>query len=274
MKERQTPWFDSPGVQDRFQHAQTLDPVRANPLSYVPLTHPTQASKSKKGKGKRLVTNLREAPYSLKDGDVVAVVDTMEDEFAQADLTRADDEVTKNTNLAEFLVSSTLLLFDGPVVVFVDGGPAIVGVGVVVMVAVFFPHVVALCRMRAMTVVRQQLRALYLEHMRDMHVCLSVGSAMSRVAVNLACLHSIGLSLSLLAGFDWSMFLDGGDAFGGLLPAAGVPRAWKGAGEGQEDQGRQEEEEESAHQADGAGGRPHPGRLGEGSFLIYSVCFT
>ena len=39
------------------------------------------------------MTNLREAPYSLKDGDVVAVVDRMEDELAQADLTRADDEV-------------------------------------------------------------------------------------------------------------------------------------------------------------------------------------
>eukprot|EP00903_Cladosiphon_okamuranus_P007250 g7034.t3 len=51
-----------------------------------------KASKSKKSKGKRLVTNLREAPYSLKDGDVVAVVDKIEDEFAQADLTRADDE--------------------------------------------------------------------------------------------------------------------------------------------------------------------------------------
>lgn len=40
------------------------------------------------------MTNLREAPYSLKDGDVVAVVDKMEDELGQADLTRADDEVT------------------------------------------------------------------------------------------------------------------------------------------------------------------------------------
>lgn len=39
------------------------------------------------------MTNLREAPYSLKDGDVVAVVDKLEDEFARADLTRADDEV-------------------------------------------------------------------------------------------------------------------------------------------------------------------------------------
>eukprot|EP00752_Nemacystus_decipiens_P001274 g1270.t1 len=55
-----------------------------------------KASKSKKSKGKRLVTNLREAPYSLKDGDVVAVVDRMEDEFAQADLTRADDEAYRD----------------------------------------------------------------------------------------------------------------------------------------------------------------------------------
>lgn len=48
----------------------------------------------KKGKkGKRLVTNLREAPYSFKDGDVVAVVDKMEDESGEADLARADDEV-------------------------------------------------------------------------------------------------------------------------------------------------------------------------------------
>lgn len=39
------------------------------------------------------MTNLRETPYSLKDGDVVAVVDRLEDEFAQADLSRADDEV-------------------------------------------------------------------------------------------------------------------------------------------------------------------------------------
>lgn len=53
-----------------------------------------QPSKSRKSKGKRLVTNLREAPYSFKDGDVVAVVDRMEDEDGQADLTRADDEVS------------------------------------------------------------------------------------------------------------------------------------------------------------------------------------
>ncbi len=40
------------------------------------------------------MTNLREAPYSFKDGDVVAVVDRMEDEAGQADLTRADDQVS------------------------------------------------------------------------------------------------------------------------------------------------------------------------------------
>lgn len=56
--------------------------------------------KKKKGKkgaggdGKRQVTNLREAPYSLKDGDVIAVVDRQEDPEGQADLTRADDEVS------------------------------------------------------------------------------------------------------------------------------------------------------------------------------------
>lgn len=55
--------------------------------------------KKKKGKkgaggdGKRQVTNLREAPYSLKDGDVVALVDKEEDPEGSADLTRADDEV-------------------------------------------------------------------------------------------------------------------------------------------------------------------------------------
>lgn len=37
--------------------------------------------------------NLREAPYSLKDGDVVAVVDRLEDSEGVSDLTRADDEV-------------------------------------------------------------------------------------------------------------------------------------------------------------------------------------
>lgn len=56
--------------------------------------------KKKKGKkgaggdGKRQVMNLREAPYSLKDGDVIAVVDRQEDPEGQADLTRADDEVS------------------------------------------------------------------------------------------------------------------------------------------------------------------------------------
>lgn len=56
--------------------------------------------KKKKGKkgaggdGKRQVTNLREAPYSLKDGDVIAVVDRQEDPEGHADLTRADDEVS------------------------------------------------------------------------------------------------------------------------------------------------------------------------------------
>lgn len=53
--------------------------------------------KSKKkgvgGDGRRQVTNLRDAPYSLKDGDVVAVVDREEDPEGQADLTRAEDEV-------------------------------------------------------------------------------------------------------------------------------------------------------------------------------------
>ena len=70
----------------------------------------TQASKSKKSKGKRLVTNLREAPYSLKDGDVVAVVDRMEDEFAHADLTRADDEVARSKIVVVSLPSVADLL--------------------------------------------------------------------------------------------------------------------------------------------------------------------
>lgn len=46
------------------------------------------------GDGKRYVTNLREAPYSLKDGDVVALVDRDEDPQGIADLTRADDHVS------------------------------------------------------------------------------------------------------------------------------------------------------------------------------------
>lgn len=60
--------------------------------------------KKKKGKkgaggdGKRQVTNLREAPYSLKDGDVVGVVDRLEDPDGVADLSRADDEVGVKTN--------------------------------------------------------------------------------------------------------------------------------------------------------------------------------
>lgn len=40
------------------------------------------------------MTNLRENPYSLKDGDVVGVVDRLEDETGLADLSRADDEVS------------------------------------------------------------------------------------------------------------------------------------------------------------------------------------
>ena len=55
--------------------------------------------KKKKGKrgagreGKHQVINLRESPYSLKDGDVVAVVDRLEDSEGVSDLTRAEDEV-------------------------------------------------------------------------------------------------------------------------------------------------------------------------------------
>lgn len=52
-----------------------------------------QGNKKSK-KSRRLVTNLRETPYSLKDGDVVAAVDRLEDESGVADLTRADDEVS------------------------------------------------------------------------------------------------------------------------------------------------------------------------------------
>ena len=53
--------------------------------------------RGKKGKGdvKRHVNNLRAAPYSLKDGDVVAAVDRMEDPDGRGDLTRADDEVRR-----------------------------------------------------------------------------------------------------------------------------------------------------------------------------------
>lgn len=50
-------------------------------------------SKGAGGDGRRQVTNLRESPYSVKDGDIVAIVDKMEDPQGQADLTRAEDEV-------------------------------------------------------------------------------------------------------------------------------------------------------------------------------------
>lgn len=50
------------------------------------------------GDGRRQVTNIRDAPYSLKDGDVVAVVDKEEDPEGQADLTRAEDEVRCKVN--------------------------------------------------------------------------------------------------------------------------------------------------------------------------------
>ena len=54
-----------------------------------------RGKKSKGGDVKRQVNNLREAPYSRKDGDVVAAVDRMEDPDDRADLTRADDEVRR-----------------------------------------------------------------------------------------------------------------------------------------------------------------------------------
>ncbi|CAM9837987.1 unnamed protein product [Discosporangium mesarthrocarpum] len=44
------------------------------------------------GDGRR-ITNLREAPYSLQDGDVVAVVDTLEDPGGLADLSCPEDKV-------------------------------------------------------------------------------------------------------------------------------------------------------------------------------------
>lgn len=39
------------------------------------------------------MTNIRESPYSVSDGDVVAVLDRLEDPNGLADLSRADDEV-------------------------------------------------------------------------------------------------------------------------------------------------------------------------------------
>lgn len=45
------------------------------------------------GEGKRHVAQLRDAPCSLKDGDVVAVVDRDEDPDGHADLTRPEDKV-------------------------------------------------------------------------------------------------------------------------------------------------------------------------------------
>ncbi|CAM9781452.1 unnamed protein product [Scytosiphon promiscuus] len=54
-----------------------------------------QGNKKSK-KSRRLVTNLRENPYSLKDGDVIGVVDRLEDESGLADLTRADDEAYRD----------------------------------------------------------------------------------------------------------------------------------------------------------------------------------
>lgn len=72
--------------------------------------------KKKKGKkgaggdGKRQVTNLREAPYSLKDGDVIAVIDKEEDPEGQADLTRADDEVSTSDGTFGRLCSSCLAI--------------------------------------------------------------------------------------------------------------------------------------------------------------------
>lgn len=60
----------------------------------------SQGSKKNK-KGRRLVTNLREGPYSLKDGDVVGVVDRLEDQDGLADLTRADDEVREGFDVPD-----------------------------------------------------------------------------------------------------------------------------------------------------------------------------
>lgn len=68
------------------------------------VAYPSKTTKAKKkgkkkgvgGDGRRYitVTNLREAPYSLKDGDVVGVVDRDEDPQGVADLNRADDHVS------------------------------------------------------------------------------------------------------------------------------------------------------------------------------------
>lgn len=81
--------------------------------------------KKKKGKkgaggdGKRQVTNLREAPYSLKDGDVIAVVDRLEDPEGHADLTRADDEVSaSDDSVPVFFVLSVFFMSTSVVPVF------------------------------------------------------------------------------------------------------------------------------------------------------------
>ena len=76
-----------------------------------------QKEERQKGRGRRRQAAGDEpqgAPYSLKDGDVIAVVDRHEDPEGRADLTRADDEVSTNDGSQEFFLPTSVV----PAVVF------------------------------------------------------------------------------------------------------------------------------------------------------------
>lgn len=94
------------------------------------------------------------------------------------------------------------------------------------------------------------------QHMCDFSTCLFCLALFKRLSPCARCPESLPGFRTLTRPFLTPAVY----CFGSAL-ITGVPRARKGSGQGEE--GRQEEQEEAGGEADGAGGRPHPGRLGE-----------